>query len=87
MPIYSTNVYFSFHTHKSRIHANSSDFRDEIVSTENATVNAADLDCEDISLSQHAGTFDNPEDNSVCDSSQLRAQLRHNLFSNFLFGY
>ncbi len=58
-------MYSSFNTHKSRIHANSSDFRDEIVSTENATVNAADLDCEDISLSQHADTFDNPEDDSV----------------------
>ena len=80
-------MYSSFNTHKSRIHANSSDFRDEIVSTENATVNAADLDCEDISLSQYADTFDNPEDDSLCDSSQLRAQLRHNLSSNFLFGY
>ena len=77
-------MYSSFDTHKSRIHANSSDFRDDIVSTENATVNAADLHCEDISLSQHADTFDNPEDDSVCDSSQLRAQLRHNLSSLFL---
>jgi hypothetical protein len=81
---YSTNVYSSFNTHKSRIHANSSDFSDEIVSTENATVNAADLDYEDNFLSQHADSFDNPEEDSVCDSSQLRAQLRHNLSSLFL---
>lgn len=81
---YRTNVYSSFNTQKSRLHAGSSDFCEDLVSRESASVNAADLDCEDISLCQHADTIDNHEEDSLCDSSQLRAQLHHNLSSLFM---
>ena len=82
---YCTNVYSSFNAHKSRMHAGSSDFCDDIVSREgdSAPLSTADLDGEDPTQCQDAETFDFPEVDG-CDTSQLRAQLHHNLSSLFL---
>ena len=84
---YRTNVYSSFNAHKSRTHAGSLDICDDIVSTENESSpgrSTVDLDSEDPAQSQHADTLAFPEADSWCDTSQLRAQLNHNLSSLFL---
>lgn len=84
---YRTNVYSSFNTHKSRTHEGSLNFCDDIVSTENDSapvINTGVLEDEDPAQCPHAGTSAFSESDSCCDTSQLRAQLHHNLSSLFL---
>lgn len=80
-------VYSSFNAHKSRAHEGSLNFSDGIVSTDNNSapvINTAVLEDEDPAPCHHAGTSAFPESDSLCDTSQLKAQLHHNLSSLFL---
>lgn len=84
---YQTNVYSSFNAHKSRVHAGSLDFCDDIVSIEKGgapAMGTPDANDEDPFESQHEDTFTFSEADSECDTNHLRAQLCRNLSSLFL---
>ncbi|XP_053292860.1 uncharacterized protein LOC128453795 [Pleuronectes platessa] len=83
---YSTNVYSSFNSHKSRVHrANlASDFRNDIVSehTQNPQSTSSEVTCD---LNEECpGNSTDIQDEEQHDSFELKNQLKLNLASLFL---
>lgn len=83
---YSTNMYSSFNAHKSRTHEGILNFCDAVVSEKDVSLDISTdvLEDEDPTHCYHADMSAFSKSDSFSDTSQLRAQLHHNLSSLFL---